>query len=373
MPDDLNESRTTAGSAMPALRRQPRGRGWWSPTGADAATTAIERKPTAEHRKKATLGVLAAMSMASGNVFNAAAVGGGIKIAALGKVAGVVAVGSLYAGEAQAQTQGEKGQKGQKGVDGPVGPAGPPGPQGAIGEKGQKGEQGGQGETGDKGATGRDGQKGEPGPGKGDKGDKGATGVQGATGATGAPGTSGRGFVADPGDTVEGLKGVADALDGFNGQQGVSTDAQRAAAEMSKLVRDAASPNAAPSPGRRFAEIVYAPASGDADVDSQRVTAAMIAGLNQNWEEIQTVRMELETLRGETREGTAIAIALSGVFVPSGKEHAASLRYGHFEGEDAIAAQIALGLSETVMVDFGAAHGLEYRQAGYSAGFTVAW
>ncbi len=383
-------------NAMPTLRREPRGRGWWSPAAANEANaaTATDRKPTAEHRKKATLGVLAAMSMASGNVFNATAVGGGIKIAALGKVAGVVAVGSLYADEAQAQTKGEKGDKGGPGIMGPKGNVGPAGPAGVKGNPGMKGDpfkgaKGSQGEQGDPGPKGLDGEPANPSDIiKGEKGAPGAPGSVGATGAPGAPASSGtggpdRGFTltTPPGggtreDVNTAVKGLADSLTSLadGNADEPATPAQTAAAAAAAIVRRSAAPSAFQSPGRRLADILAASADDSPEElakTKQAITGATIAGLQQNWQEIQSVRGEYADFQNEANEGTAIAIALGGFRIPHDKDNAFSLRFGHFEGQSAVAAQTAIRLFSKVTFGMGVAHGLEYSQTGYAANLKI--
>ena len=378
-------------NAMPTLRREPRGRGWWSPTGADAATTTTDRKPTAEHRKKATLGVLAAMSMASGNVFNAAAVGGGIKIAALGKVAGVVAVGSLYAGEAQAQAKGAQGSQGDPGETGPTGAPGPAGVKGFTGMKGVpfKGAKGSQGEQGDPGPKGLDGEPANPSDIiKGEKGASGDPGPVGNTGSTGAPASSGtggsdRGFTltTPPGggtreDVNTAVKGLADSLNGLadGNADEPATPAQTAAAAAAAIVRRSAASGALQSPGRRLADILAASADDTPEElakTKQAITGATIAGLQQNWQEIQSVRGEYADFQDEANEGTAIAIALGGFRIAHDKTNAFSLRFGHFEGQNAVAAQTAIRLFSKVTFGMGVAHGLEYSQTGYAANLKI--
>ena len=147
MTDDRNPPRGPAGRpALPALRGRPRGRGWWTPSPERGGG----RKPSAERRRQATMGVLAAMTMVS-NHFNAAVTSGaGIKVAALGGASGLTALGALHGGGAKAD-----GPPGTPGPGGPPGPPGPAGPGGAVGPPGQEA------------APGPPGQKGDPGPERG--------------------------------------------------------------------------------------------------------------------------------------------------------------------------------------------------------------
>ena len=92
-----------------------------------------------------------------------------------------------------------------------------------------------------------------------------------------------------------------------------------------------------------------------------------------NAEQIAAINDSLDTLRYETREGVAISIALSGIDIPDGKKRAVSVRFGHFEGENAVAVGAAYRASENVKVDFGFSHGASYSQTGFSAGITLGW
>ena len=66
---------------------------------------------------------------------------------------------------------------------------------------------------------------------------------------------------------------------------------------------------------------------------------------------------------------------MGGLHVPYDKDGAFSMRVGNFRGESAIAAQGAFRLSADpdVVVDIGAAYGVEYSQTGFKAGITWSW
>ena len=90
---------------------------------------------------------------------------------------------------------------------------------------------------------------------------------------------------------------------------------------------------------------------------------------------VESLRADFNQLRSESREATAISLALGGLRVPYDRDGAFSMRFGHFRGESAIAAQAAFRLSSDpdTVVDIGAAHGIEYSQTGFSAGVTFSW
>ena len=97
--------------------------------------------------------------------------------------------------------------------------------------------------------------------------------------------------------------------------------------------------------------------------------------INNNRERIRTLRIDLDNLSDESQEATAIAIALGGLRIPYDKDRAFSMNIGSFRGENAIAAQGAFRLSTDpdVVIDLGAAHGIEYNQTGFKAGITWSW
>lgn len=85
--------------------------------------------------------------------------------------------------------------------------------------------------------------------------------------------------------------------------------------------------------------------------------------------------VRLNDLRDETQEATALAIALGGLRIPYDKDNAFSMRLGNFRSGNAIAAAGAFRLSAdpNVVLDIGAAWGVEYHQTGVSAGITWSW
>ena len=97
--------------------------------------------------------------------------------------------------------------------------------------------------------------------------------------------------------------------------------------------------------------------------------------INNNRERIHSLHIGLNDLRDESREATAVAIALGNLRIPYEKDRAFSIRIGHFMGENAIAAQGAFRVSKEpdVVIDLGIGQGAKYSQTGVSAGITWAW
>ena len=80
-------------------------------------------------------------------------------------------------------------------------------------------------------------------------------------------------------------------------------------------------------------------------------------------------------MRGEAYESAAMAFALGGLHIPDGKENILAVRFGHFRGKNAIAAQGAFRLATRLNLAFrlAATHGLSYGQTGVKAEFVLRW
>ena len=326
--------------------------------------------------------------------------------------------------------QGPAGPAGPPGSGTPGGPAGPPGADGLTGAQGPAGLPGATGAPGPTGAAGpqgdpgNPGSKGDPGPAGTPGGPTGPTGPMGPEGPSGPPGTAGlagavgpagpTGADGPPGGKGEpGAPGPAGGGGGLQFTSGTINEAYTNAGTggaLRQMAKELEDKTPAPGPGvgilsgrggggavvdprtpqqrtnhnnanaavlesarvlRRLADAPQSPAyrlseviAGSQDDDAR--VAATIAGIHENWEEIAT-------LRSESQEGTAVAIALGGLRMPANKDNALSLRYGRFENEQAIAAQAGFRLRDNLTVDFGVSHGFEYSQRGYSAGFVLSW
>ena len=296
---------------------------------------------------------------------------------------------------------GAAGEKGDNGAPGVQGLQGPQGPAGAAGQKGDTGAQGPQGPGGgDKGDTGAKGDVGAPGAqgpagADGNDGAAGAAGAAGAKGDNGAPGIQGIAGPAGPkGDTgAAGPKGeagsgggitapagyqvpvVPDSPKGFEDQAtaietqiksstSISEADKKSLAASAQLIRNAARSN---SPARRLQAV--------ARHNPGALGAAQTAEIQKNWELIRDNTKRIDELKHDSREGTAIAIALSGIGgqIPQNKTANMQLRAGHFEGENALAIGAAFKFNESISINFGGAFGLKRSQQGYGGGVTVSW
>lgn len=75
----------------------------------------------------------------------------------------------------------------------------------------------------------------------------------------------------------------------------------------------------------------------------------------------------------ENEEGIAIAIALGGLTLPSGKDFAVGANVGFYGGKEAMAAQTAIKLTDNLILNGGIGVGLEESKVGGRIGFMAAW
>ena len=71
--------------------------------------------------------------------------------------------------------------------------------------------------------------------------------------------------------------------------------------------------------------------------------------------------------------GVAMAMAMTGGFLPDKKTFALAVNYGHFERQNAAAVSGYYRLTDTVIVSGGVSYGVEARQLGGRAGMLFAW
>jgi len=98
-------------------------------------------------------------------------------------------------------------------------------------------------------------------------------------------------------------------------------------------------------------------------------------------QQIRSLELSFNELRTESREETAISIALGGLRIPYNKDRAFGVRVGHYESSNAVAAAGAFRLSKAFLlperfraeVNIGSAYGFDYSQARVSAGITWRW
>ena len=286
---------------------------------------------------------------------------------------------------------GTPGAKGEVGEQGAAGPKGEVGEQGAAGAKGAQGEQGTAGAKGAQGEQGIQGVKGDIGPSGGPQGDKGATGEKGEQGTAGAPGATGaqgaagpRGATGATGATgAQGAKGDTGQKGGFAPidadqvrrvikelKESGNTDHERVSELLTKLLSELETNNRETSESESLTLLKYA---ADPNSDERVRTAAVYGSISANEREIRALNAKYRALRSENREGTAVALALGGIYLPKDKDNAINMRFGHFEGESALAAAGAFRINENWWADFGVAYGLRHNQLGYSGGVTFSW
>jgi len=91
--------------------------------------------------------------------------------------------------------------------------------------------------------------------------------------------------------------------------------------------------------------------------------------------DFRALRSSFDALRRESREAAAMAFALGRMHIPDGNNNALTLSLGQFGGESALAAQSLFRFpgEPDLTVQFGATHGMQYKQTGFVAGFSLSW
>jgi trimeric autotransporter adhesin len=81
----------------------------------------------------------------------------------------------------------------------------------------------------------------------------------------------------------------------------------------------------------------------------------------------------LQTQMKQAFEGTAMAIAMDGGFLPNDKKFAISTNWGTFRGQNAGSLVAHMRLTDYVVLNGGIAMGFAQGGVGARAGVTVAW
>ena len=245
------------------------------------------------------------------------------------------------------------------------------------------------------------GPQGERGPSGGEKGAPGPAGPQGEKGEAGAEGDS---FRLSEEDSAKISKMVEELMQAKEGtpERRLGTVLNHVLEQLEGLKAQAgpALARAHPQPPRTF-DVLMRHTQNPEATSASRATATLGAifendrriteqrgmieqntlgirqnalGIMDNARAIQALHVDFESLRGESREGSAVAIALGGMHViPDGKGKSLSLRYGYFEGENAVAAGGAFRLHKDWIVDLGVSYGTRYEQTGFGAGLNFSW
>jgi hypothetical protein len=75
----------------------------------------------------------------------------------------------------------------------------------------------------------------------------------------------------------------------------------------------------------------------------------------------------------QNTEGIAIAIAMSGLSVPTGKNFALGANLGFYDDKQAVAAQTAVRLNDILQLNAGVGVGFDNAKVGGRVGFMAAW
>jgi autotransporter adhesin len=104
---------------------------------------------------------------------------------------------------------------------------------------------------------------------------------------------------------------------------------------------------------------------------------SQIGGLNASVAALaQGVGILQENLQhglNQAYEGTAIAIAMSGVALPDNKRFAVTTNWGNFRGTNAMSLVAQARVSDNIVANAGFAGGFQYGGIGTRAGLTFAW
>ena len=114
-----------------------------------------------------------------------------------------------------------------------------------------------------------------------------------------------------------------------------------------------------------------------ADANGNLATASFspqdISGLQTNVSVLQGNVATLQTQMKQAFEGTAMAIAMGGGFLPNDKKFAISTNWGTFRGQNAASAVAHFRVTENVVLNGGVAMGFAQGGVGGRAGVTFAW
>ncbi len=110
----------------------------------------------------------------------------------------------------------------------------------------------------------------------------------------------------------------------------------------------------------------------------QTDVAALGAGVGGAYAGLHKLSSDINSLRQDAREnteGAAMAIALGGAgsIVPEGKDFAASMNWGTFNGQNAMGFSGVGRVNENVFLNAGIGTGLNQGTVGGRAGVTFAW
>jgi hypothetical protein len=90
--------------------------------------------------------------------------------------------------------------------------------------------------------------------------------------------------------------------------------------------------------------------------------AALTERINAAFEEID-----------RNSEGIAVAIAMGGLALPSGKDFAVGANLGFYDDKQAVAAQTAIRLDDNVQLNAGVGVGFDHNKVGGRVGIMAAW
>jgi autotransporter adhesin len=122
---------------------------------------------------------------------------------------------------------------------------------------------------------------------------------------------------------------------------------------------------------RRITNLAPGIASSDAATVGQ--LSAVSANFDSQFGILQSQINQMNQRVNVANAGVAMAMAMTGGFLPDRKTFAIAVNYGHFQHQNATAVSGYYRLSEAVVVSGGVSMGIEARQFGGRAGMLFAW
>jgi len=122
---------------------------------------------------------------------------------------------------------------------------------------------------------------------------------------------------------------------------------------------------------RRITNLAPGIASSDAATVGQ--LSAVSGNFDSQFASLQSQINHMNQRVNVAHAGVAMAMAMTGGFLPDRKKFAIAVNYGHFERQNATAVSGYYRLSEAIVVSGGVSMGIEARQFGGRAGMLFAW
>jgi trimeric autotransporter adhesin len=122
---------------------------------------------------------------------------------------------------------------------------------------------------------------------------------------------------------------------------------------------------------RRITNLAAGIAPSDAATVGQ--LSAISGNFDSQFSNLQSQITQMNQRVNVANAGVAMAMAMTGGFLPDRKTFAIAVNYGHFERQNAAAVSGYYRLTDAVVVSGGVSYGVDARQFGGRAGMLFAW